>query len=52
MINGDHRQPVQCPTCHGRGWYDDRSTAMVFVRRCPTCDHERHPVGHQPSSSR
>jgi DnaJ-class molecular chaperone len=53
MINGDHRQPeTECPTCHGRGWYDDRSSAVRFVRRCPACE-QRHPsVGLQPAHSR
>jgi predicted Zn-ribbon and HTH transcriptional regulator len=50
MINGDHVQPEQncsepqCAACRDRGWIDDMSTAVRYLRRCPACDHEREPV--------
>ena len=45
MINGDHAHPgTECHTCGDRGWIDDRSTAVWFVRRCPDCADRRVPV--------
>jgi hypothetical protein len=50
MINGDHAQPddhcsePHCAACRDRGWIDDMSTAVRYLRRCPACFHERVPV--------
>lgn len=55
MINGDHAQPdtdwaasdgtePHCAACHDRGWIDDMSTAVRYLRRCPACEHTREPV--------
>ena len=50
MINGDHAQPddhcsePHCAACQDRGWIDDMSTAVRYLRRCPACSHERMPV--------
>ena len=50
MINGDHARPAHthraphCAECHDRGWIDDMSTAVKYLRRCPDCAHERQPV--------
>jgi hypothetical protein len=50
MINGDHAQPAhhrsepQCAACRDRGWIDDRSTAVLYLRRCPACESSRQPV--------
>jgi hypothetical protein len=50
MINGDHAQPAHthphpdCPDCRDRGWIDDMSTAVRYLRRCPSCADERQPV--------
>jgi len=45
MINGDHAQPdTHCAACRDRGWIDDMSTAVRFLRRCPVCENRRQPV--------
>jgi hypothetical protein len=45
MINGDHAQPEhECAACRDRGWIDDMSTAVRYLRRCPACEHKREPV--------
>ena len=49
MINGDHAHPEpECAACRDRGWIDDMSTAVRFLRRCPECEarHARVAVAH------
>jgi hypothetical protein len=51
MINGDHAQPqCHCPVCHDRGWIDDRSSAIRYLRRCSCCEDRRQHVGASAST--